>query len=54
MSEDQFGRRDFLKRTSGLAAGSALAMNTFAKATSNAHAMDFMWITSLTHWALWL
>jgi len=34
MSEDQFGRRDFLKRTSGLAAGSALAMNTFAKATS--------------------
>lgn len=32
MSEDHFGRRDFLKRTSGLAAGSALAVNTFAKA----------------------
>jgi predicted dehydrogenase len=32
MSQDEFGRRDFLKRTGGIAAGSALAVNTFAKA----------------------
>lgn len=35
MSQEQFGRRDFLKRTGGLAAGSALAVNTFAKANKN-------------------
>ena len=34
MSQDQFGRRDFLKRTGGLAAGSALAVNAFAKANN--------------------
>jgi predicted dehydrogenase len=31
MSQDQLGRRDFLKRSGGLAAGSALAVNAFAK-----------------------
>jgi predicted dehydrogenase len=34
MSQDQFGRRDFLKRTGGLAAGGALAANTLAKAAN--------------------
>jgi len=32
MSTNEFGRRDFLKRTGGLAAGSALAVNAFSKA----------------------
>jgi predicted dehydrogenase len=37
MSKDQFGRRDFFKRTGGAAAGAALAINTFAKAKNKVH-----------------
>jgi predicted dehydrogenase len=40
MSQDQFGRRDFLRRTGGIAAGSALAINTFAKATNATNKVD--------------
>ena len=38
MAQDEFGRRDFLKRTGGLAAGSALAAKAFAGAKNKLNA----------------